>query len=40
MLNVHFRNEKRTKIRLKALDVLSLVLGINKHMYEVRLIHV
>ena len=31
------RQDKRTAIRLKALDVLSLVLSINKHMYEVNM---
>ncbi|XP_060567265.1 tuberin-like isoform X2 [Ruditapes philippinarum] len=39
LLDRYFRIEGRTKIRLKALDVLSFVLSINKHLYEEDLIH-
>ncbi|XP_053386314.1 tuberin-like isoform X2 [Mercenaria mercenaria] len=39
LLDRYFRIETRTKIRLKALDVLSFVLSINKHLYEDDLIH-
>ena len=35
LINFISRIEGRTKIRLKALDVLSIVLSINKHLYEV-----
>ncbi|KAK6169153.1 hypothetical protein SNE40_020258 [Patella caerulea] len=38
LLDRFFRQERRTDIRKKALDILSFVLGINKHVYEVDLI--
>ncbi|XP_061175149.1 tuberin-like isoform X1 [Saccostrea echinata] len=34
LLEKYFKNETRTQIRVKALDKLSLVLSINKHIYE------
>lgn len=33
-----YRGQTRTEVRKKALDVLSLVLSINTHVYEVSLL--
>ncbi|KAJ8319018.1 hypothetical protein KUTeg_004109 [Tegillarca granosa] len=39
LLDKYFRHDSRTKIRVKALDVLSFVLSVNKHMHEDELIN-
>ncbi|KAK3091724.1 hypothetical protein FSP39_022166 [Pinctada imbricata] len=39
LLDKYFRHESRTQIRVKALDKLSLVLRVNKHMHEDDLIN-
>ncbi|XP_052262650.1 tuberin-like isoform X2 [Dreissena polymorpha] len=39
LLEKYLRTERRTKIRLKALEVLSFVLSVNKHLAEEELVH-